>query len=231
MAKEGTAAARKQARSATPGRRGTGQARHDEIVQIAGRLFAERGFLATTIRDIADAASILSGSLYHHFASKESIADELLSAYWAQLMDRYEAVVASDADATEKLRQLIGASIQMLEAHEYAVRMILNDWSYLSSVLPYCDANMARIRTIWVEVLRDGVRDGHFDASLDPQVGYRTIMGSISGAGRWFVPSGALTTEQLATQMSDLFLGGVSAKRSRPSHVAGRRLTRRPSPG
>ena len=214
MAREGTAETRKRARAAAPAkesRRGSGQARHDEIVQIAGRLFAERGFLATTIRDIADAANILSGSLYHHFASKESIADELLSSYWTQLLDRYEAVVSSDDDPTEKMRQLIVASIHMFESHEYAVRMILNDWSYLSKALPYLRDNLDRIRDIWVDVLEEGMRDGRFSSSIDPNITYRTIMGSISGAGRWFVPSGTLSTEQLASTMADLFLKGVNA--------------------
>ena len=43
-------------------------------------MFADRGFGATTVREIADAAGILSGSLYHHFDSKESIVDELVHA-------------------------------------------------------------------------------------------------------------------------------------------------------
>ena len=45
--------------------------RREELLQIAGALFAQRGFKNTTVRDIADAAGILSGSLYHHFDSKE----------------------------------------------------------------------------------------------------------------------------------------------------------------
>src|SRR5436305_11634457 len=56
----------------------TGSERRDEILAIAAQLFAERGFAATTVREIADAAGILSGSLYHHFDSKESMADELV---------------------------------------------------------------------------------------------------------------------------------------------------------
>ena len=52
--------------------------RRDEIVALAGEMFAARGFAGTTVREIADAAGILSGSLYHHFDSKESIVDELL---------------------------------------------------------------------------------------------------------------------------------------------------------
>ena len=50
------------------------------MVQLAGELFAQKGYRATTVREIADAAGILSGSLYHHFDSKESIGHEILSA-------------------------------------------------------------------------------------------------------------------------------------------------------
>jgi AcrR family transcriptional regulator len=58
----------------------TGKAsRREELLAIAAELFAQRGFKNTTVRDIADAAGILSGSLYHHFDSKESMVDEILS--------------------------------------------------------------------------------------------------------------------------------------------------------
>ena len=52
--------------------------RRAEIVAIAGDLFAEHGYAHTTVREIADAAGILSGSLYHHFDSKESMIEALL---------------------------------------------------------------------------------------------------------------------------------------------------------
>ena len=61
-----------------------GSERRDEILAIAAQLFAERGFAATTVREIADAAGILSGSLYHHFDSKESMVDELVH----EMLDR-----------------------------------------------------------------------------------------------------------------------------------------------
>jgi len=190
-------------------RRANGQTRHDEVVQIAGALFAEHGFLATTTRDIATAANILSGSLYHHFTSKEQIADELLTAYWTELLSEYHAVVAARLEPPESARGLIAASIRMLEHHEFAVRMVLNDWSYLSTLLPYLGDNLGQIRKIWIAVLRQGVKDGQFRTQVEPDVAYRVIMGSISGAGRWFRPGGRMTAAQLAEQMSDLFLSGV----------------------
>ena len=51
--------------------------RRDELLELAAVMFAERGLRATTVRDIADSAGILSGSLYHHFASKEEMVDEV----------------------------------------------------------------------------------------------------------------------------------------------------------
>ena len=59
--------------------------RREELLAIAAGLFAERGFKNTTVRDIADAAGILSGSLYHHFDSKEAMVDELLDSFQTEL--------------------------------------------------------------------------------------------------------------------------------------------------
>jgi AcrR family transcriptional regulator len=189
-----------------------GQARYDEIVQIAGTLFAEKGFLATTIRDIAEAANILSGSLYHHFSSKESIADELLSRYWNELLAEYDQVDAENLPPTETVRAFIRTSIKMLKEHEYAVRMVLNDWSYLSRALPYLDANLDRIEKFWVTVINRGIIDGSFNPGPDPSLAYRTIMGAISGAGRWYRPGGRVTTDQLADHMAALFLTGLQKR-------------------
>jgi AcrR family transcriptional regulator len=55
--------------------------RRDELLELAAEMFAERGLRATTVRDIADAAGILSGSLYHHFSSKEEMVDEALRSF------------------------------------------------------------------------------------------------------------------------------------------------------
>ncbi|MEO6471071.1 MAG: helix-turn-helix domain-containing protein, partial [Aeromicrobium sp.] len=72
--------------------------RREELLQIAAELFATKGFKNTTVRDIADAAGILSGSLYHHFDSKESMVDEILSSFQDELFGKYAAIVAGDDD-------------------------------------------------------------------------------------------------------------------------------------
>ena len=74
----------------------TAPTRRDELLELAAAMFAERGLRATTVRDIADSAGILSGSLYHHFSSKEEMVDEVLRGFLDWLFDRYQEIVDSE---------------------------------------------------------------------------------------------------------------------------------------
>ena len=72
--------------------------RRDELLDLAATMFAERGLRATTVRDIADSAGILSGSLYHHFSSKEEMVDEVLRKFMDWLFARYQEIVDSPTE-------------------------------------------------------------------------------------------------------------------------------------
>src|SRR5229473_7166358 len=83
--------------------------RRAELLALAAHLFAERGLRATTVRDIADAAGILSGSLYHHFDSKESMVDEILRGFLDELFGRYRAIVAAGLGPKASLEAVVVA--------------------------------------------------------------------------------------------------------------------------
>ena len=74
--------------------------RRDELLELAATMFAERGLRATTVRDIADSAGILSGSLYHHFSSKEEMVDEVLRNFMDWLFARYREIVDTEREST-----------------------------------------------------------------------------------------------------------------------------------
>src|SRR5215210_2836822 len=93
------------------------QTRREELLQIAAELFATKGFRNTTVRDIADAAGILSGSLYHHFDSKESMVDEILRTFQDELFGQYDAIIASDADPRAKLEEAVRVSFEAIDQH------------------------------------------------------------------------------------------------------------------
>src|ERR1044072_877697 len=92
----GTTAAPAKRQRATSS--GPASERRDHLVKLAAELFARKGFQATTVREIADEAGILSGSLYHHFDSKETIVDEVLSTFLDDLVGRYRTALEQDGD-------------------------------------------------------------------------------------------------------------------------------------
>src|SRR5436190_8623543 len=108
-------------------------ARRNEIVALAGEMFATRGFAGTTVREIADAAGILSGSLYHHFDSKESMVDELLDTFQTELWKSYDAIEASDLTPKAKLEAVVRTSFEAIGEHRNEVAIFQSDALYLAT--------------------------------------------------------------------------------------------------
>jgi TetR/AcrR family transcriptional regulator, cholesterol catabolism regulator len=190
--------------------RGKPSERRADLVRIAAELFAERGYRATTVRHIGDAAGVLSGSLYHHFDSKETILDELLSSYLNDLVETYREI-AGDEPGTA-LRGLVTEAFRSLGDHRAAITVLQNERNYLRTLprFGYLTKAEDEVRRIWITVLRDGIEMGSFRADLDPEITYRFLRDSVWVAVRWFRQDGRLTPEQLADHYLRLILGGIT---------------------
>ena len=189
--------------------------RREELLAIAAELFAQRGFKNTTVRDIADAAGILSGSLYHHFDSKESMVDEILSTFQERLFAEYDEIVASDLDPRKKFEAVIQASFDAIHHHHAEVAIYQNDAAYLAENprFAYLEERNAQMRALWVGLLQDGVGTGAFRPDLDVEVVYRFIRDTVWVAVRWYRPGGELSAEQVADQYLMILLDGIAARR------------------
>ena len=151
--------------------------RRAHLVVLAGELFADKGYRATTVREIADAAGILSGSLYHHFDSKESIADEILSSFINEVLADYRGAVASAQDPRTVLEQIVRSTSLTLSRHRAALAMLQNDWSYFAGQprFAYLPKALREIERIWVTQLEAGKASGLFRADLDAKLTYRLL--------------------------------------------------------
>jgi len=192
--------------------RGKSSERRDALVQIAAELFAEQGYRATTVRHIGDAAGVLSGSLYHHFDSKETILDELLSSYLEDLLDTYRTIAKSGDDPATTLRELVRASIRSLSEHRAAITVLQNERNHLRTLsrFGHLTKSEEEVRRIWITVLRDGIASGAFRADLDPVVTYRFLRDSVWVAVRWFRQDGPLSADELADHYLALIFDGLS---------------------
>lgn len=179
---------------------------------MAATLFAERGLRATTVRDIADAAGILSGSLYHHFDSKESIVDEILRSFLDDLFGRYQEIVASNIGTRAMLEGLIISSFEAIDSSHSAVAIYQNEAKHLadSERFGYIAARNTEFRDLWITVLQNGIADGTFRPDIDVELAYRFLRDTVWVAVRWYRPGGHLTAEVVAKQYLSIVLDGMS---------------------
>jgi AcrR family transcriptional regulator len=186
--------------------------RRDELLAIAAGLFAERGFKNTTVRDIADAAGILSGSLYHHFDSKESMVDELLDTFQTDLWEKYDAIEASDLTPKGKLEAVVRASFEAIGEHRNEVAIFQNDALFLATFerFGYLIERNRKFRSLWTGLLEAGVASGELRADLEVALVYRFLRDTVWVAVRWYRPGGSLTPADVADQYLAILLEGIS---------------------
>jgi AcrR family transcriptional regulator len=186
--------------------------RRAELLDIAARLFAERGLRATTVRDIADAAGILSGSLYHHFDSKESMVDEILRGFLDALFDRYRAIVAQDIGPRGALEAIVVASFRALDEHHPAVAIYQAEARRLAAQprFSYIPKRLTEFRRMWHDVLKAGIADSSFRSDLDVELSYRFLRDTVWVGVGWYRPGGKLAIDDIARQYLSIVLDGIA---------------------
>ncbi|MGW4468490.1 TetR/AcrR family transcriptional regulator [Nonomuraea sp. NPDC004354] len=207
--KNPTAAPPKTKRAAASG---SASERRDHLVKLAAEIFARKGFQATTVREIANEAGILSGSLYHHFDSKETIVDEVLSTFLDDLIARYRAAQESGGDPRTVLSEMVRIGFGTLEPHRAAITVMQNDWNYLRQFprFNYLVKAEDDVEQMWVRQIKAGQAAGQFRADVDPKLTYRMIRDTIWVAVRWFRPGGRLNTTGLAEHYITVLFDGLA---------------------
>lgn len=188
------------------------QTRRDELLELAATMFAERGLRATTVRDIADSAGILSGSLYHHFSSKEEMVDEVLRGFLDWLFTRYQEIVDTEPNPMERLKGLFMASFEAIEDRHAQVVIYQDEAKRLVGQprFAYLEERNQEQRKLWVDVLNQGIEEGCFRPDLDVDLVYRFIRDTTWVSVRWYQPGGPLTAEQVGRQYLAIVLGGIT---------------------
>ncbi len=172
------------------------------LLTEAARLFREKGYERTTVRDLAAAVGIQSGSLFHHFRTKE----EILKAVMVETIRLNTALMQAALEAAEssraKLRGLIRAELESINGQTgEAMAVLVFEWHSLSTA---SQADVLELRdiyeTLWLDVLESLQREGALEA--EPFVVRRMLTGALSWTVTWYKPErGGLTLDGLTDQV------------------------------
>jgi TetR/AcrR family transcriptional regulator, cholesterol catabolism regulator len=178
--------------------------RSDEVVSAAARLFAERGFHATSMADLVDATGLTAGGLYHYIGSKDELLVRICEQLMDPLLERVGAIVASDLAAEDQLRAIVREWTAHVEAYRHHMRVFTQERHVLERGAQWREVR--RQRKAFEELLAAVL--GRVDLPTgDPDLALRALLGMVNHTAQWFRPRGRLTAEQVADGYVDLILG------------------------
>lgn len=184
--------------------------RHEEITDIAARLFAKNGYSATGMNELCDAVGLGKGALYYYIGSKQQLLCSIHDRVMNNVLKSAEVVTTIPAPAGERLRLLGAELMSIITTYPDHVWVFLHEWPSLVGGEYWEDFKGKRrsYEGAIAEILSDGVRDGEFDIE-DVPLAVRAWLGMHNYTYQWFRRDGGLTAIEVATRFHANFVQGI----------------------
>lgn len=192
-------------------------AAREAIFAAATRLFGERGYSGTTMRDIAKAVGILPGSLYAHIQSKEAVLVEIIEGGVDRFNDAVTEIHAHGLAPEVALRAAVHRHLEIVADNPQRTLIVFHQWRFLSvDSRARLLLKRAAYEEFFTATLREGVTAGVFDARLDLKVTVLGILGALNWTPEWYSPDGPAAPGEIADKIADSLLGGVLSRTDGP---------------
>lgn len=172
--------------------------RRSELISISARLFREKGYEKTTVRDISGAAGIQSGSWFYYFKTKHEILVAVIEEGMRQALSLMEEIAADVSSPREKFRKLVNAHLRIvLLPDQHFIPLLLYEWRSLGRTeRKRVVAIKDRYEAIWDKVIAELRRSG--DWSMPTHVDRLFLFGALNWTAQWYRPNEKLSIDQLA---------------------------------
>jgi len=187
-------------------------AREDQVRAAALRLFKEKGYHATSMRDIANAVGINKGSLYSYIRSKEDLLIPVFERAMGVLLEQMEQISADvSLVPTERLRRAIHAHVTAVADNLDVLTVYLSEWRQLGAEsLTTVRLQRERYASLFQDILQDGLKSGEF-RPMDARIVMLGMIGMCNYLFRWYRPDGRLTPAEVADELIEMVMRGVRA--------------------
>lgn len=180
--------------------------RRSDLLRAAARLFVEKGFDATTTRDIAEAVGMRAGSPFYHFRSKQELLKAAMIGGLETGAERLRAACADIADPEARLRAMVRAHLGNLLENECPAPMLLGETRALEAAdRAEIAAAFDRYQHPWQTTLDALAASGKLASSAPPV--RLLLFGMLNWTPQWYRSDGPLTLDQLAAACVELLLG------------------------
>lgn len=176
---------------------------HEDVVRAAGRLFAERGYHGTSMRDLGKELGLLGSSLYSHVSSKQDLLVEVVEEGARLFEESAAGAMGVSGNAISRLETLVAGHVDVVLDNLDVARTFLNEARMLD------DDHRRRIidardhyEQVFRDVIRAGQEDGSFEASVDPKTASIFILSILNAIERWYRVDGELDRDALVRELT-----------------------------
>lgn len=191
-------------------------AKRAELINVAARVFREKGYTSATLNDIAEVFGTDRASLYYYVGSKEELFHECIKGVLDDNLAKGEEIVGSDRTFRQKLTDLIEVVLSSYEeSYPHMYVYIQEDMRHISSEDDVWATQMVeqtrRFEKMFLGLIEAGIADGSFRKDLDPSLVANGLFGMMTWTHRWFVPGRKYAASDLASVFTAIFFDGISA--------------------
>ncbi|PVG80944.1 TetR family transcriptional regulator [Nocardioides gansuensis] len=193
----------------------TGAERREQLIEVARRLFAERGFEGTAIEEVATRADVSKPVVYEHFGGKEGLYAVVVDREVTQLLGLMRAAL-SDGSSRMLLEQAAGALLDYIEANPDGFRILVRDPVGSASFQSIIGDVASRVEGILVDPFER--------LGLDPTSGSmyaQMLVGMVSQIGLWWLDHRETPKEEVSAHLVNLAWNGLSGLEPKPRLVSG----------
>lgn len=186
--------------------------RKDQLLAVSANLFKQKGYAATSMRDIASQLGLEAASIYHHVKSKEEILEILCFEMAHKLQTSLNEIKDIYFNAEDRLREAIKQHVLVITQYPEYSAVFIQDWKFLS------ENNRKKFITLRNEyesgfrnIVNDGIKENLF-SNVDTKFAVLTILSALNWVIEWYKPNGKMSPIEIANKLSDFALQGLSKK-------------------
>lgn len=179
------------------------------ILQNAAKMFRERGYAATSMRDLAESVGIEAASLYNHIKSKSEILDSIIEKISEDCRLHLEELEQKNVSALQKTEAIIRFHTQMMISHFEEYSVMINEWMHLEAakLAPFAAERRSYVQKLEA-IVQQGIDTGEFKPVV-PYVVVLNILSSVRGLEFWQKSAKTHTAEEMEENMVSHLIGGL----------------------
>ena len=183
--------------------------RKDAITSLAAKLFKEKGYSATSMRDLAEGIGVEAPSLYNHIGSKKELLQDICKRIADVFMAHLIEIENSEQPTIKKIEAIIRFHIKMMISEYEEVYLSDHEWKHLEYPFLTDFKNQRRnYRSRLGIMVKEGIKNLEI-ANIDPYVVVLTILSSVGGIESWHRSNKYIDAETLTENLVKLLISGI----------------------